>query len=176
MAYRPFLLEKNVMTKDLYVRNIPPDAGEEGVRKLFSVAGKVSYIHLVTDPKSGEFKGCGYVKMASEAEAKEAINCLDGARLDSGHILSVTEALPQKSKGATPSRQEAAPPKGKAAPPRREAAPTKSKAVPPRQEATPRKSKGTTPPKAETAPRKSKPSGPRAQRISPDWKPGGRRK
>jgi hypothetical protein len=86
------------MTKDLYVRNIPPEAGEEGVRKLFSVAGKVSYIHLVTDDRTGEFKGCGYVKMASEAEAKEAINCLDGARLEGGHILSVTAALPQKGR------------------------------------------------------------------------------
>jgi RNA recognition motif-containing protein len=165
------------MTKDLYVRNIPPEAGEEGVRKLFSVAGKVSYIHLVTDPKTGEFKGCGYVKMASEAEAKEAINCLDGARLDGGHTLSVTEALPQK-KGVAPQKQEDSPTRGKAATPSRpEAKPRKSKAsTPPRQEASPRRSKSDAPPRQEASPRKSKPSGPRAQRLSPDWKPGGRRK
>ncbi len=88
------------MTKDLYVRNLPADITEEGVRKLFAVAGKVSYVHLVTDHRTGEFKECGYVKMASEAEAKEAITCLDGARLDK-RPLSVTEAKPQepKSKG-----------------------------------------------------------------------------
>lgn len=152
------------MTKDLYVRNIPSDAGEEGVRKLFAVAGKVSYIHLVTDPKTGEFKGCGYVKMASEAEAKEAINCLDGARLDSGHTLSVTEALPQKGKGATPQRQEAAPPKAKAA-------------TPPRKEAAPRKSKATAPPRQEAAARKSKTGGQwEARGDAPQQKPRGRRK
>lgn len=82
------------MTKDLYVKNIPLESTEEDVRRLFSVAGKVSYIHMVTDPATGQFKGCGYVKMASEAEAKDAINCLDGARLE--HCtLSVTEARPQ---------------------------------------------------------------------------------
>jgi RNA recognition motif-containing protein len=152
------------MTKDLYVRNIPPESGEEGVRKLFSVAGKVSYIHLVTDPKTGEFKGCGYVKMASEAEAKEAINCLDGARLDGGHILSVTEALPQKSKGG--------------APPRSENSPQKSKAVPPRQEASPRKSKAATPPRQEASPRKNKTGGHREERsgAAGQQKPRGRRK
>lgn len=98
------------MTKDLYVRNIPPESGEEEVRRLFSVAGKVSYIHLVTDEKTGEFKGCGYIKMASEAEAKEAINCLDGARLDGGHTLSVTVALPQKSKASGQPEQRDRPP------------------------------------------------------------------
>ncbi len=88
------------MTKDLYVRNLPAGMTEEELRKLFSVAGKVSYIHLVTDAATGEFKGCGYVKMASEAEAKEAINCLDGARLESGQI-KVSEARPREpgSKG-----------------------------------------------------------------------------
>lgn len=86
------------MTKDLYVRNISSEAKEEDVRKLFSIAGKVAYIHLVTDAKTGEFKGCGYVKMSSEAEAKEAITCLDGARLIN-RIISVTEALPQKPPG-----------------------------------------------------------------------------
>jgi RNA recognition motif-containing protein len=98
------------MTKDLYVRNIPPESGEEEVRKLFAVAGKVSYVHLVTDDKTGEFKGCGYVKMASEAEAKEAINCLDGARLDGSHTLSVTEALPQKNKAGGQREQRDRPP------------------------------------------------------------------
>ena len=64
------------------------------MRKLFSVIGKVSYIHLVTDARTGEFKGCGYVKMASEAEAREAIVSLDGALLIN-RVISVTQARPQ---------------------------------------------------------------------------------
>lgn len=82
------------MTKDLYVRNISPQATEEDVRKLFSVAGKVSYIHLITDIKSGAATGRGYVKMASEAAAKEALNILDGARLID-RVIAVSEARPQ---------------------------------------------------------------------------------
>lgn len=83
------------MSKDIYVRNISLQATEDDVRKLFSVIGKVSYIHLINDAKTGQFKGCGYVKMASEAEAKEAITSLDGARLIN-RLISVTEARPQK--------------------------------------------------------------------------------
>ncbi len=82
------------MSKDLYVKNISLEATEEDVRKLFSVMGKVSYIHLVTDPKTGQFLGSGYVKMSSEAEAKEARVSLDGARLIN-RLIVVTEARPQ---------------------------------------------------------------------------------
>jgi RNA recognition motif-containing protein len=86
------------MSKDLFVKNISAEATEEDVRKLFSVIGKVSYIHLVTDVKTGAFKGCGYVKMASEAEAKDAIVSLDGARLIN-RVISVTQARPQTPGG-----------------------------------------------------------------------------
>lgn len=82
------------MSKDLYVKHLPHEMTEEELRKLFAVAGKVSYVFLVTDPVSGESRNCAYVKMASEAEAREAINCLDGARL-TGTILGVEIARPQ---------------------------------------------------------------------------------
>jgi RNA recognition motif-containing protein len=85
------------MSKDLYVTHLPPEYGEAELRRLFSVAGTVSYIHLVTDPKTGQSKGCAYVKMSSEREAKEGIDCLDGARIES-HTLAVKIALPQKPK------------------------------------------------------------------------------
>ncbi|AMV71347.1 hypothetical protein JCM30471_31840 [Desulfuromonas carbonis] len=86
------------MSKDLYVKHLPHEMTEEELRKLFAVAGKVSYVFLVTDPVSGESRNCAYVKMASEAEAKEAINCLDGARL-TGTILAVEIARPQTPGG-----------------------------------------------------------------------------
>ncbi len=91
------------MSKDLYVTHLPLEYGEGEVHRLFSVAGTVSYIHLVTDPETGRSKGCAYVKMASEREAKEGIDCLDGARIE-GCTLSVRIALPQKPKvpGAAP--------------------------------------------------------------------------
>lgn len=84
------------MGKDLYVGNISFKATEEDVMKLFSVAGKVRSIHLITDPKTGQFKGCGFVKMA-DIEAREAIAILDGTRLVD-RVITVSEARPQKPK------------------------------------------------------------------------------
>ena len=86
------------MSKDLYVKNLPPETTEEELRKLFSVAGKVSYIHMGTDANTGQFLEYAYVKMSSEAEAKEAILCLDDARIINRQI-SVTIAKPQKPAG-----------------------------------------------------------------------------
>jgi len=85
------------MGKDLYVRHISAEATEEDLRKLFAVSGKVTYVHMVKDAKSGEFVGCAFVKMSSEAEAKDALVTLDGALLFNRTIL-VSEARPQKPK------------------------------------------------------------------------------
>lgn len=98
------------MSKDLYVKNLPPETTEEELRTLFSVAGKVSYIHMGTDPKTGQFLEYAYVKMSSEAEAKDAILCLDDARLINRQI-SVTIAKPQKTAGS-----QSAPPVEKQSP------------------------------------------------------------
>lgn len=85
------------MSKDLYVKNIDPTAREEDLRKLFALVGRVVYIHLVNDAKTGQFAGCGYVKMATEAEAKEAITTLDGTRLIN-RVITVTQAQPRPPK------------------------------------------------------------------------------
>lgn len=94
------------MGKDLYVGNISFKATEEDILKLFSVAGRVRSIHLIKDAKTGQFKGCGFVKMA-DIEAKEAIATLDGTRLID-RIITVSEARPQK-----PAEQRSASPRGK---------------------------------------------------------------
>ncbi|WP_305043329.1 RNA recognition motif domain-containing protein [Geoalkalibacter sp.] len=69
------------LEKDLFVSDIALAAREEDLHKLFAVCGKVKSIHLLTDQKSGQFNGCAFVRMATAAEAKEALNLLDGARL-----------------------------------------------------------------------------------------------
>ena len=85
------------MGKELYVRHISDRATENDIRKLFSVAGTVASVHLVTDPETGQFKGCAFVKMATDSEAKEAIATLDGALLIN-RVIIVGEARPQKQK------------------------------------------------------------------------------
>ncbi|HBA88922.1 MAG TPA: RNA-binding protein [Geobacter sp.] len=83
--------------KELYVGSLSYDVTEYELEKLFAVSGKVTSIHLITDPVTGEFKRCGYVRMATEAEASDAIASLDGAWLIDKHI-TVSYANPQKMK------------------------------------------------------------------------------
>ncbi len=82
------------MNRELYVRNISPEATEDDLRRLFSVIGGVSEVRLVTDKRTGNFMGSGYVEMESETEAKAAMTSLNGARLRQS-IISVTEAQPR---------------------------------------------------------------------------------
>jgi RNA recognition motif-containing protein len=85
------------MGKELYVRHISDKATEDDIRKLFSVAGTVASVHLIIDPETGQFKGCAFVKMATDNDAKEAITTLDGALLVN-RVIIVGEARPQKQK------------------------------------------------------------------------------
>jgi len=83
--------------KELYVGKLSYDATEYELHKMFSVSGTVTSIHLITDAETGQFKGCGYVRMSTEAEAKDAIDSLDGAWLLDKQI-TVSYANPQKMK------------------------------------------------------------------------------
>ncbi|GAW68420.1 RNA-binding protein [Geoanaerobacter pelophilus] len=83
--------------KELYVGSLSYDVTEYDIQKMFSVSGTVTSIHLITDPVTGEFKGCGYVRMSTEAEARDAIDSLDGAWLLDKSI-TVSYANPQKMK------------------------------------------------------------------------------
>ncbi len=85
------------MAKELYVGSISPKATEEDIKKLFSVVGRVTSIHLITDPETGQFKECGYVRMSSVEETKDAIETLDGALLIN-RVITVSEARPQQQK------------------------------------------------------------------------------
>ncbi|MEA5112523.1 MAG: RNA-binding protein [Geobacteraceae bacterium] len=86
------------MAKELYVGNLSYETNEEDLRRLFAVAGKVTSVHIITDPVTGASKGCAYVRMASIEETMEAINSLDEALLDN-RIISVSVARPQKPQG-----------------------------------------------------------------------------
>lgn len=83
------------MAKELYVGHLPYEATSEDLKRLFSVAGTVTSVHIITDPVTGKSKGCGYVRMSTENELQEAIDCLDGA-LMMDRVISVSIARPQK--------------------------------------------------------------------------------
>ena len=85
------------MGVEIYVGHISGSVTEDEIRKLFSVAGTVSSVHLVRDPGTGEYRGCGYVRMSTEDEAKEAIDFLNGAMLGD-RLIVVKEAPPKNGK------------------------------------------------------------------------------
>lgn len=85
--------------KELYVGSLSYDTTEYDLEKIFSVSGTVTSVHLIRDNQSGEFKGCGYVRMSSVAEAKDAVASLDGAMF-LGRTMTVSIANPQKTKPA----------------------------------------------------------------------------
>ena len=89
-------MKKKSTSKDLYVADIAFEAVEEDLQKLFALCGTVRSIHMVTDVKTGLFKGCAFVHMTTAEEGKDAINTLDGVSLHK-RIISVTEALPRKT-------------------------------------------------------------------------------
>ncbi|GFO53554.1 hypothetical protein GMSM_05610 [Geomonas sp. Red276] len=85
------------MAKELYVGSLSYETTEYDLEKLFSVSGRVTSVHLIRDTQTGRFMGCGYVRMSTDAEAKDAILSLDGALLHTKPI-TVSIANPQKQK------------------------------------------------------------------------------
>jgi RNA recognition motif-containing protein len=68
-----------------------PDADNESLKALFSVFGKVEKAYIVTDRQTGKSKGFGFVEMGSDAEAKAAIEALNGKSC-AGYTVKVSEA------------------------------------------------------------------------------------
>ena len=86
------------MDLKLYVGNIPFGASEEDLKKLFSEAGEVQSVKIVTNSYSGRPRGFGFVEMISQEDAQKAISLLNGKTL-MDRALIVSEARPQKQRG-----------------------------------------------------------------------------
>ena len=90
------------MGVEIYIGHISGTVTEDEVRKLFSVAGTVTSVHLVLEPGTSEYRGCGYVRMSTEDEARDAVGLLNGAMLGD-RLIVVKEAPPKNFKKAGPS-------------------------------------------------------------------------
>lgn len=79
----------------IYVGNINYSLGEEEIKKLFEVIGKVDAIKLIRDKRTGKSKGFCFLDMASKKEAMEAVKTLDGKTVG-GRNLRVLRAHTNK--------------------------------------------------------------------------------
>ena len=83
------------MNKNLYVGNLSPKVTEEDLKSNFSGAGEVVSVNIIRDKFTRESRGFGFVEMATEEGAKEAIKQFGGGTLD-GQTITVNEARPKK--------------------------------------------------------------------------------
>jgi RNA recognition motif-containing protein len=92
---------------NIYVANISFKATEDQLKELFEEYGDVQSVRIVTDRVSGRSKGFGFVEMPNDAEAREAINDLNGAEFLE-RTLVVNEARPRngEDRRRSPNRTE----------------------------------------------------------------------
>lgn len=79
------------MGKKLYVGNLTFDVTDKDLEGLFSQAGAIQSVAVITDKFSGQSRGFGFVEMSSAAEAQAAIEQFNGKDLK-GRSLKVNEA------------------------------------------------------------------------------------
>jgi len=92
------------MSKKLYVGNLSFNTTENELHELFAAKGQVTSAKLIMDKFSGRSKGFGFVEMANDNEAQEAISSLNNHESD-GRKIVVNEARPmEKREGGFKSR------------------------------------------------------------------------
>ena len=75
----------------LYVGNLPYEATADELRQMFAAHGEVTDVHTPTDRETGRPRGFAFVEMASDEEARAAMQALDGSDLG-GRNIKVNEA------------------------------------------------------------------------------------
>jgi RNA recognition motif-containing protein len=91
------------MANNIYVGGFPYKTSKEELAKLFSTCGTVLSAKIILDRDTGRPKGFGFVEMSTDAEAKIAVEKLNGAFIGDRKIF-VVEGRPEKDRpqGYTP--------------------------------------------------------------------------
>src|SRR5262249_15336104 len=87
------------MGTKVYVGNLPYTTDEEQLRQLFGADGRnVADVAIITDRMTGQPRGFAFVQMATEDDAKKAIDALHGSSFG-GRTLTPDEARPREGGG-----------------------------------------------------------------------------
>ncbi|OGE25753.1 RNA-binding protein [Candidatus Daviesbacteria bacterium RIFCSPLOWO2_02_FULL_40_8] len=84
------------MTK-LFVGGLPYSIDSQKLQELFAQFGQVISANVIVDKFTNQSKGFGFVEMADQAAAQEAIKSLDGSSLE-GRRLGVSIAKPREDR------------------------------------------------------------------------------
>ncbi|MBS0211205.1 MAG: RNA-binding protein [Planctomycetes bacterium] len=86
------------MGKKLYVGNLSYKVSDADLSELFSQFGEVRSAQVIQDRETGRSKGFGFVEMADDNSAQQAIQALHEKEHD-GRPLTVNEARPREDRG-----------------------------------------------------------------------------
>jgi len=92
-----------IMARKLYCGNLSFSTTEDTLLDLFGAIGEVVSVNIITDRMTGRSRGFGFVEMADENAAQQAINQLNGRMVD-GRSLKVAEARPRRPREQRDSR------------------------------------------------------------------------
>src|ERR1700677_1656469 len=82
----------------LFVAGLPYDFDDVDLKEMFELYGAVNFAKVVMDRETGKSKGFGFVDMADDTEALQAIETLDNASIR-GKKMAVKEADEQNRGG-----------------------------------------------------------------------------
>ena len=92
------------MAKKLYVGNLAFTVTDDELMQAFTSFGTVASARVVMDRMTGRSKGFGFVEIADDAMADEAVNKMNGQTIG-GRPVRVSEAKPQEDKPRGPRRE-----------------------------------------------------------------------
>lgn len=82
---------------NIYVGNLSQSVTEDDLREAFESYGTITSVKVIKDKFSGESRGFGFIEMPASAEARSAMEALDGTELK-GKAISVNEARDRSDK------------------------------------------------------------------------------
>ncbi len=82
----------------IYVGNLSLQTTDESLHEYFAKHGTVNSVSIITDRVTGRSRGFGFVEMADDAQAKAAMDAVNGQELD-GRSLKVSEARERAESG-----------------------------------------------------------------------------
>ncbi|MBX3289420.1 MAG: RNA-binding protein [Acidobacteria bacterium] len=86
------------MSSKLYVGNLSFRVTSEDLHEHFATAGAVESANVVFDRETGRSRGFGFVEMATDDDANNAIAQFNGTDYDGRNIV-VNEARPRDDRG-----------------------------------------------------------------------------
>jgi RNA recognition motif-containing protein len=91
---------------NIFVGNLPPDFPDERLAETFDPFGIVLSAIVARDPNTGARLRYGFVDIATERAATQAITALDGSEIDGCKLNVKPREKPAKKPGGAPPRRQ----------------------------------------------------------------------